>query len=543
MALEIQATGKQQAITLSSTPVSSSDEFNELLFDFNNGSKITTDEQLEQFYEVEDVNFKSAVLPNFIGSIVDFFDKNTKDGKISETKQGLTGDCFLLAGVNALSHTEAGKKIISEALEYQEGYTLVHLKGCGTVKIDDSDVIRTKGSFQYASGDDDMIIFELAIQKVIDDILNNECVYDYVNGSSNWEDVQHKTHWLFPSISGGTADDVMNYITGKETESFYDYDEMKDALSRFEQNKNKDFALSASCHEKCKVKDIYGKKVKLYSPHAYSIKEVKDGVVTLINPWNSSEDIKLEIDVVCKKFDCIYGVDLSENGASEQFVSRKYKYDSDGNKVFIFDNPYKEVKLEIDPETGKKISREDKEFNSETGLSSSSVLVKYDLKTGKKIFNQTISYDTETGLPSYADITEKSVKTGQIVLSKYISYNSNGEISFTRVSNYNEDKKCTTKVYDSDDNLIEETNYEYDKKTGKEKKAVTNCYSYYNGMKKIYMQTVKECDYNSQISVETMKYFNCVTDELVKTQIIKRSIETKEIISEETFDADNLPIS
>ena len=38
------------------------------------------------------------------GTIIDAFDGNSKDGQIEDTKQGATGDCWLLSGISAKLH-------------------------------------------------------------------------------------------------------------------------------------------------------------------------------------------------------------------------------------------------------------------------------------------------------------------------------------------------------------------------------------------------------------------------------------------------------
>ena len=108
----------------------------------------------------------------------DMFDGKSKDQTIKETQQHETGDCWLLSAVNALSYTEKGREAIKNALDYKEGYTLVNLKGYGIVRVDDKEVQTTKGCNQYSSGDDDMIILELAVEKVRDEIARGEAVLD-----------------------------------------------------------------------------------------------------------------------------------------------------------------------------------------------------------------------------------------------------------------------------------------------------------------------------------------------------------------------------
>ena len=69
------------------------------------------------------------------GSVVDAVDGESKDGKIGKTKQGLTGDCWVLSAINSVNSTQKGKELIKEALEYSENGTYVNLKGAGYIYI------------------------------------------------------------------------------------------------------------------------------------------------------------------------------------------------------------------------------------------------------------------------------------------------------------------------------------------------------------------------------------------------------------------------
>ena len=59
-------------------------------------------------------------------------------------------------------------------------------------------------------------------------------------------------------------------------------------LSKFSKDKLIELRNNAE-----KVKDTNGKKVKLQGQHAYTINKVTKDTVTLLNPWNTGEEIVL----------------------------------------------------------------------------------------------------------------------------------------------------------------------------------------------------------------------------------------------------------
>lgn len=234
-----------------------------------------------------------------------------KDGIIGKTEQGLTGDCWLLSAVNALSYTEKGQQLIKEALEYVDGGTIVHLKGVGDYFISDDLVAQTKlRPDNYSSGDDDMLILELAMEGVRDDIAKGKIKSEYLN------DEVIATNRYQSSIRSGLGIELYYSLAGKKSCEHSDYESMKKILSEYEMNENCDLALSAATPSKdrnIKVKDIYGKTVRLHGRHSYAIKNVAEGVVTITDPWNSEKEIKLDIEVFLGAFEKIHSIDLSDN--------------------------------------------------------------------------------------------------------------------------------------------------------------------------------------------------------------------------------------
>lgn len=479
------------------------------IFVFNNdnfGAKFSNDSNIV-FDEL------SAVDPNILGPIVDTFDGENKDGAIGETKQHSTGNCWLLSGINALSYTEKGRQIIKDCLEYCGDVTKVHLKGFGTIEVSDIDVAYTKGSSQYSSGDDDMIIFELAIEQVLDQIARGDIMVDpdaswYMEDSTELEVTKRNSS----SATGGYVSELIYFVTGKEGKRIDDKEEMKESLVAFEKNDNKDIAMGASTNKEAKVKDIDGKTVKLPGNHAYSIKEVKDGIVTVINPWDSSKEIKLDTDTFCEAFNSIDMVDLSNKNPVVSNISKNCIIDEDGNKRFVFFNPYKEVQETRDSKTGKttqrdvydingkKTKQENWEYNNKGEKTS---YLKSEYSDEKLKYTCKYSYNPKTdkgttAIGTYYDKDEKKTEvfkygyvengewdiqtkeyydaeTGEQIKNVYYHYNEDGSYE-ANTYDCKTRKKTKSEKYDSNGDKTEEIIYFYDSETGEYKGSATVYY-------------------------------------------------------------------
>ena len=295
--------------------------------------------------KIESKKINMGTFSNIIGSLIDNFDGETKDGEIGYTKQGKTGDCYLLSTINALSYTENGKEIIKNALDYQDdGSTIVHLV-TGDVVITQDEINRTKAISAYSSGDDDMIIFELAIEKTYQDIVAGKIEMP--------EEFDKMLTQINNDVASGNPAHAFYLLTGQISTNNISEDEMYDALNYFEENGGKDFVLTAgidgfSGDKVKKVKDINGEEVKLPCSHSYAIKNVSENTVTVVNPWDSSEEIVLPKETFVKTFSTIESVDLSGENNFEKWIDKQdknreiingirytseYEYDKNGNII------------------------------------------------------------------------------------------------------------------------------------------------------------------------------------------------------------------
>jgi len=350
------------------------------------------------------------IIGDIIGGIKDIFDGDTKDGEIDGTKQGQTGDCWLLSGINALSYTEEGRKLIKEALEYHDGYTIVRLAGGATYKITDSELRSAKGSIRYASGDDDVIILELALEKMFDDVANGDLKFD-----GPWDSTLNKrteTSIGNSSIIGGTSLDLIYLITGKTGDRCAASKDGEEILERFQKSNGKDFALCANTSfiDTQTVKDVNGKDVKIIGGHGYAVKSVTADTVTVTNPWNSNEEIVLSKEVFFQTFSLLEYCDLSDNNPKKTRAMRP-NIDKDGNKIYT--RPCDESEV-FDYHGDKSECKTEKSIYSKTGQ-----------------LLELIYYD-ENGIPRFSR-----------------KYDENGKI--TETTEYNKDGKSgLVRQYDKD---------------------------------------------------------------------------------------------
>lgn len=225
------------------------------------------------------------------------------DGKIDDFEQNrlATGDCWLLAGLKSLSLTENGIKTIKDSVSQDDdGNVTVMLKGVNESYTFSPKEIN-KSKIKLSSGDDDARVIELAVQN---HRMKTLASGDYVankNLPNQGLDKRIGDDAANP-LSGGRPDELFYLLTGKKMNY---YIPKIDVMSKEVDKKelialNMDDDLNNGLALKADEPDRYAASVSfkqtknsMIEDHIYAIKSVNDSFVVLVNPQDTSKEIKI----------------------------------------------------------------------------------------------------------------------------------------------------------------------------------------------------------------------------------------------------------
>ena len=260
------------------------------------------------------------------------------DGVIQDTKQSKeTGDCWLLTNLNAMRDTKWGAKIIKDAIKKDGmGGVIITFKGSKgeqkEFRVTEEEIVIARESGKYSSGDDDVIAFELAMEKYLK-------LYGTLHGRE-----------VNPSAAGGELLDggggmgINNFIellSGEKIDeehthyflppesSFYTTPEQREfnenmlkVLDEIEKNPNK-YCIEFLFNSNCTV--CSDPPVALNTDHAYQLKKVvtENGnkYVIFTNPWDSSQEYKLTYNYFISLMCCLTLVENPENEHNKKIES------------------------------------------------------------------------------------------------------------------------------------------------------------------------------------------------------------------------------
>lgn len=256
---------------------------------------------VDKFGEKSTNNDKAFIVADFRKLV----DRNKPDkspvktnGQVDRrTSQGKAGDCWFLATINAYTSSPEGKKYLNECISKDEatGNITVTLKGVNKTYVITQEEINDHTN--YSSGDGDVRAFEIAAQKFFEETPISRKADVYGNSSN--------IGLLFLSESKNIA-------------FTRDKDEIKEFTDRMASDRNfKPVAVTAILSSSAGpvfegVLPDGQTKVTVGSGHAYTLAEVHNNDVYLIDPNNSDERIKISLDQYLAFFNNLSYVDLND---------------------------------------------------------------------------------------------------------------------------------------------------------------------------------------------------------------------------------------
>lgn len=233
----------------------------------------------------------------------------TKDYIIGDTRQGKTADCWLLATINSINLTKNGKEFFANMFEYKENETTVHLF-VGDYTITDEEL--KNGKIRNSKGDDDVLLIELAVEKALADYnagkvkLPEAVITEELGGKGT-----------FSTLNMGSQDAAIYILTGntaKYTPIHKNEEAIDNWFKMFETEQKGKMSLTASIEtdDTCYTNPKTGETNFLRGHHGYTIKDIKDGYITITNPDNSSKEIKIDIESFKNIFSSVTYADISD---------------------------------------------------------------------------------------------------------------------------------------------------------------------------------------------------------------------------------------
>ena len=214
-----------------------------------------------------------------------------------------TGDCWLLAGIIALSFSQKGQAILQNAITQTSTETQVYFKGLDKyIILSKEEIKNAQKNTKYSSGSKTMVIWELAIEK-----LRNDARFSYLNKSDAPDYVKYYyidaktiyTRIFKSSIDGGFCGEVFYLLTGIKSEIIDDRKQIINYLNGFRSDNEIACCDFDGPEKRFKMKDFFNKSVGICTNHAYAIKSANKYVISVVNPHNTKKEILLPREMCC----------------------------------------------------------------------------------------------------------------------------------------------------------------------------------------------------------------------------------------------------
>ncbi len=218
------------------------------------------------------------------------------NGRIDEPFfQSTTGNCWLLAGIQALAQTPKGLEILNDSIKVDDkGNVEVTLKGAGRSYIISPEEL--DANIQFSRGDGDVRAIEIAMDRYFREERGVRSRID-LNGN--------QTHVAFQLLTGdGGRNFLRDRFEGRPKTSFSD-----SQIDNFN-TPNHVASVYAGKKNNLTYSTDKGKKQELVANHAYAVKGSDKENVYIVNPWYTSKVITVPREIFKEFFEYIDEFDL-----------------------------------------------------------------------------------------------------------------------------------------------------------------------------------------------------------------------------------------
>lgn len=244
------------------------------------------------------------------------------------------GDCRLFAILHSLSKSSATFNLRDYVDIEQAGeniYSVTFKNYSGDNKTYNVNLANLQ-NFDYVYGDLDVVLTDYALNRLISEnqVYDKELLLnDYAGQKVDLKDTVQKAYY----------NTLSNYLFGTTETTFIlyqnDYGNFGDILQSF-WAKYKNGEMSNISIGIMEVPHNY--KLGILSGHAYSVIDLTDNYITLLNPWDSADCLKLDLELFYSLKPCaiVYGEDYyNQNILIEQGMSLSNMSLADVNESYI----------------------------------------------------------------------------------------------------------------------------------------------------------------------------------------------------------------
>lgn len=223
------------------------------------------------------------------------------NGLIEGFEQGQTGDCWLLSSLESLSNSEEGQKLLKDAIQINDDgtYTVKFNGADWAINITDADLRAARNSGQYSNGDDDVLLMEVAMQNYLTQVRNGDVLTNSADITATAQE-----GGINP-LNSGRSTNLTELLTGNTNWSVGDGSNINELFDQVQNNQSNTFATLSFRPGSNMLNTLNAGAVttgaNADSGHLWSVKSVSGNNITLINPWDSNQEIVTTKDELARQ--------------------------------------------------------------------------------------------------------------------------------------------------------------------------------------------------------------------------------------------------